>query len=1145
MWKHRFSAREDQASRTESGLHLSDLGLFGRSSKKKSPSEYPSSDANSHRSRADSVSTTRSFRSSLRFPQNNNHHQQRPESALSRQSYRSSHNRTPALPALRPPHADTITSTAASAHSNRSQTSFNSRSGRVTSGMMDGDRTRSRRERTFVGSACAVCEEPLEHTLRGERVLQFSCTHVSHEACFYEYIKEFESQYCPTCNAPLGLDTSRGGNVLDLEKLSNIVRSQSVSDGATLRSGLTTPWDNRSQPTATHDGHRSLHQDSLYNNRRDSQNTSHSQRERIERLTSGSRQHHVRQDSGATGVASSGDYNDGQHHSTGRRHDYDLQAMESDLSPRVTHIKNPIPAPIVTVRSEFPTLNRSRQQQPLTCLITVEVPDGHWRPDMEDLHFAPLNAQLPAEDIYNPIRSPTMPPSRPPLPEPRENIARENLDEIAEELRLRVDNWHGLEFSRFGKLRLYGTMHVGKDRESWQELECFLFGEMLICVKDKKNAPEPVQLDSKRKNTRCTLKGSILIKKHLREVEVVSDEPILTLNLSVNELPCFHLRFQTKNQLELWRRALSDLDNPEPPAPIRNPEYDTENNIPEDDDYRTTKTNKRQSSTTSSYGAGKSNNTALTEYTNTANIPPTTFHVPLDLVVVIPVSSSMQGLKITLLRDSLKFLVQNLGPRDRMGLVTFGSSGGGVPLVGMTTKAWNGWGKILNSLRPVGQKSLRADVVEGANVAMDLLMQRKSNNPISTILLISDSSTSDPDSVDFVVSRAEAAKVGIHSFGLGLTHKPDTLIELSTRTKACYTYVKDWMMLRECVAGCLGSLQSTSHQNVKLKLRLPEGSPAKFVKISGALHTTKRATGKDAEAALGDLRFGDKRDILVQLVIQPDNASQEHVPQDPWQSIVSGLEALGGGSDGDEQRVVSVEEVPLIQADLSYGDILRDGHFTHSPRPSLLAITMLPPSSKKQGRPITPPIPPHPSIVQRRMELLASDMLTRALTLVSRGQHDRAQHLLSETRSILKGLGKGGLPPLPPAASAKSNGTGFSSPTDTPNSSSPRSSSFPENSSGGSETATITPVAAVDQHVMSALDADLESALEWINHPAVFGRDSRKAVLQGIGVISSQRAFTYRTPSESLWSERVAGVKRLTDRSKDWRDMGDDALTEE
>jgi Mg-chelatase subunit ChlD len=235
----------------------------------------------------------------------------------------------------------------------------------------------------------------------------------------------------------------------------------------------------------------------------------------------------------------------------------------------------------------------------------------------------------------------------------------------------------------------------------------------------------------------------------------LADDTILTLNLSVSELPCFHLRFSTQKQLELWRRALVDIYNPEPP-PTRNPDFDLDTLGTEEDDYRTLKT-KRQSSTTSSYGAAKSSNTALTDHTmpDQASV---SLHVPLDLVVVIPVSSSMQGLKITLLRDALKFLVQNLGPRDRMGLVTFGSSGGGVPLVGMTTKSWNGWSKILNSLRPVGQKSLRADVVDGANVAMDLLMQRKSNNPISTILLISDSSTSDPESVDFVVSRAEAAK---------------------------------------------------------------------------------------------------------------------------------------------------------------------------------------------------------------------------------------------------------------------------------------------------------------------------------------------------------------------------------------------------
>ena len=79
---------------------------------------------------------------------------------------------------------------------------------------------------------------------------------------------------------------------------------------------------------------------------------------------------------------------------------------------------------------------------------------------------------------------------------------------------------------------------------------------------------------------------------------------------------------------------------------------------------------------------------------------------------------------------------------------------------------------------------------------------------------------------------------------------------------------------------------------------------------------------------------------------------------------------------------------------------------------------------------------------------------------------------------------------------------------------------------------------------MAALDYELESALEWIGHPAVFSRDSRKAVLQTIGVISSQRGVSFRTPSESLWAARIPGVKNLTEQSREWREA-DESLAEE
>ena len=362
-------------------------------------------------------------------------------------------------------------------HSQTNQTSFNWRSGRPTAGMMEIERQRTRRERTFIGSECAVCEEPLEHTLRGERILQFSCGHVSHEACFYEYIKEFDSQYCPTCNAPLGLDTSRGGNVLDLgkwrsrhaereeltetEKLSNIVRSVDGRDAGNRSSQHTpTPWDQQPGDRPSSRGSVGRYRDSKdsrgYSNRDSGENNT---RQRIERYgstlsvrTRDTQGTHHRQNSQGTGYMSQGPYDEAL---ATRKHDYDLTAMESDLhSPRVGSMtKNPIPPPVVTVRSEYPTLTRSKHSQVVTCLVTVEVPEGKWVPDPDDIRSAPPvhHAPHPEKEVISGPRRGS---------EDRvgwSTESREELDEITEDLHARVDNWHGLDFARYVAYRTART----------------------------------------------------------------------------------------------------------------------------------------------------------------------------------------------------------------------------------------------------------------------------------------------------------------------------------------------------------------------------------------------------------------------------------------------------------------------------------------------------------------------------------------------------------------------------------------------------------------------------------------------------------------------------------------------------------------
>lgn len=236
------------------------------------------------------------------------------------------------------------------------------------------------------------------------------------------------------------------------EKITNMVRSISTNDTPSRSQATPTPtqWDDQNmRPPSAASNQRGMTMGP--SNGRESVNRG-LMRDReagLERYGSDrgygpSRHGHTRSDSEATGVASSGGYPETTQSGPARRHDYDVQAMETTpISPR-NITRNPIPAPSVTVRSEFPTINRSRQQQTLTCLVTVEVPNNKWRPDPEDLGISmPLPPEKRIEDGFAQPSSPerTMPRFYP-------YESSEVLEEMTESLRNRVDNWHGLDFNR-------------------------------------------------------------------------------------------------------------------------------------------------------------------------------------------------------------------------------------------------------------------------------------------------------------------------------------------------------------------------------------------------------------------------------------------------------------------------------------------------------------------------------------------------------------------------------------------------------------------------------------------------------------------------------------------------------------------------
>ncbi|KAH9616891.1 hypothetical protein KSS87_021768, partial [Heliosperma pusillum] len=149
---------------------------------------------------------------------------------------------------------------------------------------------------------------------------------------------------------------------------------------------------------------------------------------------------------------------------------------------------------------------------------------------------------------------------------------------------------------------------------------------------------------------------------------------------------------------------------------------------------------------------------------------------PLDLVAVLDVSGSMYGDKIALLKQAVNFIIKNLGPTDRLSIITFSTySRRLTPLTRMTHS-----GQV-DTLRAVG--NIWADgstnIIAGLQTAVQVLDQRRQKNPVTSILLLSDGE--DTDNRDFMscLNRLPQS-IRSNAVGSGLNPTPSDKIPIYT-----------------------------------------------------------------------------------------------------------------------------------------------------------------------------------------------------------------------------------------------------------------------------------------------------------------------------------------------------------------------------
>ncbi|KDR80747.1 hypothetical protein GALMADRAFT_61340 [Galerina marginata CBS 339.88] len=511
-------------------------------------------------------------------------------------------------------------------------------------------------------------------------------------------------------------------------------------------------------------------------------------------------------------------------------------------------------------------------------------------------------------------------------------------------------------------------------------------------------------------------------------------------------------------------------------------------------------------------------------------------HPSMDLILVISLPPptalpSTAQLKVRVIKATLDFLVASLGQKDRLSLVTFEVGVGGrvrkCPFLSVgkaqsrqrLEKFIDEVGVRLDEAQDEflvrGSKEEKTDVVTAVNHGLDVVLQRKARNPVSGMILVSDASDSTRRAqMDLVLARAEAANVPIHSFGYGRSHDPASLWLMSNHTSGTYTFVKDWYDLRDCVAGCVGGMMSIGLLNMKLHLKIVDSHRFRIRKVSGGPQSILSADGQNVDVDVGELRYGERKEMLIELEL--DNADQQKLAQQRQQQNRSmnatdqfvhamGLDALGIDDapdfvDGMMDRMI--DEVPVVEVDGSFFDPSAGKNVSRLAHPVLLTVTLLPMSNNPQRPQSTVS---DPVIVRRRMELLASDMITRSLVLVSRRNFPQAQRIMGETKRILHTVLQSISRSLPAP-----NGDG-------------------SRARNRKELLTLGTVRAL-QSILQDLQL-LSDALE--DNVELFAHDQRNFGAQQAMILRDQKSWSGRSATERLFWTTDNSIE-LVSRSTDW-----------
>ncbi|CAN6299167.1 unnamed protein product [Urochloa humidicola] len=251
---------------------------------------------------------------------------------------------------------------------------------------------------------------------------------------------------------------------------------------------------------------------------------------------------------------------------------------------------------------------------------------------------------------------------------------------------------------------------------------------------------------------------------------------------------------------------------------------------------------------------------------------------PLDLVTVLDVSGSMSGNKLRLLKQAMRFVIDNLGPADRLSVVSFSHvADRRIRLTRMSDDGKASANHAVDSLVASGS----TDIGRGLRVASKVLAHRRYKNAVTSVILLSDGQDTVMNGRNFTrlvpnPFRAAGTRPGpIHTFGFGTDHDAAAMHTIAEVTGGTFSFIENLDVIQDSFAQCIGGLLSVVAQGARIAVEcVHPGVRVRQVK-SGHYESHIDDDGRAATVDVGELYAEEERRFLLFVDVPMGEASED------------------------------------------------------------------------------------------------------------------------------------------------------------------------------------------------------------------------------------------------------------------------------